>query len=118
ALDRLLRAVNGFGVLTATRNGPQRRLLAIAGPVALASHRVPARLMLPMVIAAADHQPLLGPDDLRPDGEALAGKALCHRGGVQGTVPHVGDGAGKARPCGGPIGALVVAHLADPRGLV
>src|ERR1039458_9404161 len=67
ALDRLLSAVRGFGVLAAAGNGPQRGLLAIAGPIAFGPHGVPAWLMLPMVVAAAEHQLLLGPNDLRSE---------------------------------------------------
>src|SRR5205807_639574 len=105
AFDRLLRAVHGLGVLTAARNGPERGLLAVPGPVALGPHGVPARLMLPVIVAAADDEALLGPDDLRPDGEALAGQALRDRGGMQGAVPDIRNGAGEQRPCFRPVGA-------------
>ena len=83
ALDRLLRAMNGFGVLAAARDRPERGLLAVAGPMAFGAHRVPAGLMLPVIIAAADDQPLLGPDDLRADGEALALQAVGNGRGLQ-----------------------------------
>ena len=49
AFDGLLGAVRGFGVLAAAGNGPQRGLLAIAGPIAFGPRGVPAWLMLPMV---------------------------------------------------------------------
>jgi hypothetical protein len=65
ALDRLLRAVIALVILSAgsaaarrihSGDLPHRRLLAITGPkprLAFA-HRVPARLMLPMIVAPAD----------------------------------------------------------------
>src|ERR1019366_5064599 len=53
AFDGLLGAVRGFGVLAAAGNGPKRCLLAIAGPMAFRAHRIPARFMLPVIIAAA-----------------------------------------------------------------
>lgn len=42
---------------------PQRRLTAIATPVRRtpAPHRIPARLMLPMIMSPAQHKVLLGP---------------------------------------------------------
>ena len=101
ALDRLLRAVDRRGVLVAARDRPERGLLAVAVPVALAllAHRVPAGLVLPVVVAAAEHQPLLGPDDLRADGEAAGDEALGdggrraarrarHRRPRRGTAPR------------------------------
>ena len=35
--------------------------------------------MLPVIVAAADDEPLLGPDDLCPDGEAFADEAFGDR---------------------------------------
>ena len=79
-------------------------------------HRVPARLVLPVVVAAGEHQPLLGPDDLGADGEAAGDEALGHRGRVQGSVPDVGDLAGEERPGFAPVGAVVVQDLAGALG--
>ena len=73
ALDRLLGRMLGFDVLPTGRNSPKRRLLAVTGPVALLSDSVPAGLVLPVVVALAHHQALLGPDDLRPDRETALG---------------------------------------------
>ena len=61
----------GRGILVAVRDLPQRRLLAVAGPVTRGlADRIPAGLMLPVIIAPAQDQPVLGPDDLRADGKA------------------------------------------------
>ena len=95
ALDRLLGAVDGFGVLPAARDGPERRLLAVARPVALGPHGVPARLVLPMVMTAAQRKAVLCPDDLRAHVEADRGQRVLHRAGVAAGMPDVGDGAGK-----------------------
>src|SRR5205823_5423618 len=53
---------------------PNRGLRAVALPMAglALAHRVPAGLMLPMIIAAAQGEVLLGPDDLRPRLEAAS----------------------------------------------
>jgi len=73
AFDRLLRAVApGVLVLRVTKrvvtgNLPDRRLPAVARPVAAfaSAHRVPAGLVLPVVIAAAQYEMLFKPTDLR-----------------------------------------------------
>ena len=72
--------------------------------------------MLPMVVAAGEHQPLLGPDDLAADGEAAGLEALGDGGGVQRPVPDVGDLAGEERPGLAPVGPVVVHHLARALG--
>ena len=68
--------------------------------------------MSPVIIAAADHQPRLVPDDLRPDGKARARQTLGHRRGVQRPVPDVCDIPGEQRPGLAPVGAVVVHHSA------
>src|SRR3984893_9175099 len=72
AFDRLLGAVPPALLALLVAKGiivghlPNRRLPAVALPVALPAlaHRVPAGLVLPMIIAAAQREVLLGPDDL------------------------------------------------------
>ncbi len=44
-----------------------------------------------MVMATAEDQALLRPDDLRTDVEAAGDEAVRYRGGMQGAVPDVGD---------------------------
>src|SRR5450759_3316770 len=111
AFDGLLGAVGGFGVLAAAGNGPKRGLLAIAGPMAFRAHRIPARFMLPVVIAAAHYKSLLRPNNLRADAETLAYEALGDSRGVQGAVPNVGNVAGEQSPCGSPVCLVVVTDL-------
>src|SRR5689334_14132740 len=65
ALDGLLRSVNRLAVLAAAGNLPERRLFAVAGPVGLAADGVPGGLMLPVEVPPPEHEPVLGPDDLR-----------------------------------------------------
>src|SRR5689334_21250208 len=78
--------------------------------------RVPAGLMLPVVIATAEDQPVLRPDDLRANAEARCGEALGNCPGVECAVPHVGNLAGEQRPCLSPVGAIVVEHVAGSGG--
>src|SRR4051812_3515069 len=61
AFDGLLRRMLCIGILSAGRDGPQRGLPAVAAPVAFLPNGVPARLMLPMVIALTHHQTFLSP---------------------------------------------------------
>jgi len=73
--------------------------------------------VLPVVIATAENEALLGPDDLRPDVEAYRHEALGHLCRVQRTVPDIGDIAGEQRPSLAPVGPVVVQHLAGALGL-
>ena len=116
ALHRLLRAVRRLGVLAAAGDGPERGLLggvllaprdlperrlaavAMPVPVAAGAHAVPAGFMRPVVMAAPEHECVLGPDDLRPELEAAGLEALRHGRGVQGAVPDIGDLAAEQRP--------------------
>src|SRR3569623_37418 len=100
-----------FGILILAGDRPKRRLLAITGPVALRPDRVPAGLVLPMIIAAADDEPLLSPDDLGADSEPLTFQARRHRGRVQRPMPHVRDAAGKKGPRGLPVGVAIILNL-------
>src|SRR5690606_12985398 len=95
AFDRLLRSVHSFGVLVTARYRPQRRLLAVAGPVAFLAHGVPARLVLPVIIAPPDDKALLGPDDLCPNLKALPFQTGGHSAGVQSAMPDICDIAAK-----------------------
>ena len=72
--------------------------------------------MHPMVVAAAQHQPLLRPDDLAADREAGGLEALGDRRRMQCAVPDVGDVAGEQRPGLAPVGAVVVQHLSGALG--
>ena len=89
-------------------------MLAVAAPIALLADSVPARFMLPVIIPAANHDALLGPDDLSTDSEAGANQALVRRRRLEGSVPYIRDVTRKQRPGFTPIGALVVLDLARP----
>src|SRR5262245_52958065 len=73
--DGLLGGVTGGRVVGCTvaahgvqiGNGPHRRLTAVAQPASPAANRVPTRLMLPVVVAAAQREVLLDPNDLAAD---------------------------------------------------
>src|SRR5262245_47024224 len=80
--------------------------------------RVPAWLVLPVVISTADHQTLLGPNNLRSNAEAVARQTFGHRGRMQSSMPDIGNVAGEEAPGGVPVCLLVVAHLAAPLGFV
>jgi hypothetical protein len=89
ALDGLLCAVAGLG-LQVLVDVPHRGLLMIAGPLArrALAHRVPARLVLAVIMAAADRKVVFRPDDLRssiksrsavPSRQAIVCHASCGR---------------------------------------
>src|SRR5215470_8724486 len=94
---------------------PDRRLRAVAIPLAALAlaHRVPAGFMLPVIIAAAQGEVLLDPDDLRaqlqPAGRQAGGDDIA----VQCSVPDIGDVAGEQRIRFSPIGAIIVEYLAS-----
>src|SRR5215471_7600509 len=117
--DRLLRAMPP--TLLAPRAAkrivvgefPDRCLRAVAGPVAglALAHGVPARLMLPMIIAAAQREMLLRPDDLRAQLEPATrqpggGDIAMHR-----PMPDIGGISREQRIGLLPVGAIVVEHL-------
>ena len=56
-------------------------------------HGIPARLVLPVLIAAGQREPVLGPDDLRADLEATALQTLLHDRGM--LAVRIDDRAGK-----------------------
>src|SRR5205814_1853143 len=93
---------------------PEGCLLAAALPVAgfAVAHRVPAGLVLPVIIAAAQSDMLLGPDDLgtqlKPAGCETGGNDLS----AKRAVPNIGDVPGEERIRFAPVGAIVVEHPA------
>src|SRR5258708_8536419 len=70
ALDRLLGRMLGFRILPARRDSQKRGLFAVAGPVTFLAYGIPAGFVLPVIIAPAHDQALLGPNDLRPNRKA------------------------------------------------
>src|SRR5215472_2747434 len=119
-LDRLLRAVPP--ALLALRAAkrivvgefPDRCLRAVAGPVAgfALAHGVPAAFVLPVIIAAAQREMLLRPDDLSAQLEPTP----RHPGGddiaVHRPVPDIGRISREQRIGLPPIGAIVVENFA------
>ena len=84
--------------------------LPMAG-LALA-HRVPADLLLPVVITAAQGEMLLDPNDLRAQLEAATSQPGSEDVAVQRPEPHIGRVSGKQGVGFPPVGAIVVEHLA------
>ena len=84
-------------VLGAGADGPQRGLVPRALPVArrALAHRVEAGFVLPVVVAAPEHQPRLGPDDLAADDEARRLQAFDDGARVHARMPDVGHVAGE-----------------------
>src|SRR6516164_2603016 len=120
ALDRLLRGVSPtlLALLIAKRivigDLPHRGLLAAPLPVArlALSHRIPAGFMAPMVVAPAQREMRLGPDDLSAQLKPAGGQIAADHVAVQRPVPHISDIPGKQRIGLPPVGAVIVEHLA------
>src|SRR4030081_1800302 len=106
-------------IVIARVNRPERRLLAVPAPIrpGCPAHRVPARLMLPMIMAAAEGKPVLGPDDLRAHLEAGGLKGLLDLARMPTRMPDICDRAGKKRPGFPPVAAIFVRYLAEFAGV-
>src|SRR6266851_4530009 len=92
---RLLRRMLGLGVLPTGGDIPERRLLAIAGPIALFTDGVPAGFVLPMIVALTHHETFLGPNDLSPDRKPALKKALRNNRRAKCPMPDVSNLARK-----------------------
>src|ERR1700721_2135260 len=77
------------------------------------AHHVPARLVLAVVMAAADREVVFGPNDLRAGLEAAGGSAVLHAAGLGPGVPNIGHRAGEQRPGLAPISPVVIDYFAD-----
>ena len=73
--------------------------------------------MLPVIVASAQDEPFLGPDDLGADVEAAGHEALGHGAGMERAVPDIGHVARKERPGLPPVRAIIVQNLARTLGL-
>src|SRR6516162_526567 len=124
AFDRLLGTVPPglLALLVAERvvvgDFPDRRLGTVTLPVAdlALAHRVPAGFVLPMIIAAAQGEVVLGPDDLSAQLQPASRQTSGNDIAVQSPVPDIGDIAGKQRIGLPPVDAIVVEHLAPRQG--
>jgi hypothetical protein len=67
--------------------------------------------VLPMIVPAAEDEPLLCPYDLSADIKALTTQAFSNGRGVQRPVPDVGYVATEVRPRRLPVGLNVIADL-------
>src|SRR6185436_1943548 len=97
------------------RNLPEGRLLAVSMPGSRAANGMPARLVLPVIVAAAECKAVLRPDDLRPHFKADGLQRRLHGAGMPAGVPHIGDAAGEQRPGFAPVRPVVVGYLAELR---
>src|SRR5580704_9727943 len=86
--------------------------LAAPDPDEPGAHHVPARLVLAVVMAAADREVVFGPNDLRAGLEAAGGQAVLHDAGLGPGVPNIGHRAGEQRPGLAPISPVVILNLA------
>src|SRR5262245_14250882 len=97
-------------VVLARPDVPERRLTPVRRPVAAAplAHRVPARLVLPVVVTARKREAILGPDDLRADLKARGLERGLHRASVPPGMPAIRYVAREERPRLEPVCAIVV----------
>jgi len=68
--------------------------------------------MAPMVVAPAQGEMRLGPNDLSAQLKAAGGQVAANHVAVKRPVPHISDIPGKQRIRLPPIGAVIVEHLA------
>ena len=120
-LHRLLGAVAGDDIVASFAakpiqvcHLPKRRLFPVAAPSGRLplANGVPARFMLPVIVAAAQRKVLLGPDDLAADFKAGAFQRLRDGDRVDPGMPDVGDIARKQIVGRRPVDALIVEHFA------
>src|SRR5580692_4917815 len=120
AFDRLLSAVpTALLALRVTERIvvwklPDRSLGAVTAPMAALAlaHSVPAGYVLPMIVATAQGEVLLGPDDLSARPQPASREIGDDDVAVQSSVPGIGDIPGEQRIRLPPVGAVVVEHLA------
>src|ERR1700716_1667701 len=101
-------------IVIARVNRPECRLLAVPTPICpgCPAHGIPAGLMLPMIMAAAEGKPVLGPDDLRAHLEAGGLKGLLDLARMPTSMPDIGDRSWEECPGFSPVGAIIVRDLA------
>src|SRR6201991_3516849 len=99
ALDRLLRSV-AAPIVVARIDIPKCRLLAIPAPArpGCPAHRIPAGLVLPIIVSPAQGKTVLCPDDLRAHVEAGGLKGLLDLARMPARVPDECARARKQAP--------------------
>src|SRR5262249_27489287 len=100
------------------RDLPDGGLAPIAVPPTLPAHGVPGWLVRPVIVATAQREVLLLPDDLAADRELGGLEISRHERRLQPGVPDVRDRAREQLPCIRPVGAIVVRDAADRRALL
>src|SRR5262249_1474551 len=113
ALDRLLRAVAGIAL--AMFDVPERRFRSrpLPMPDRALAHGIPARLMLAVIVAAADDEARFTPDQMTTHLKANGLERRLYLADEPGRVPDIGNIAGKQRPGFAPVDAAIVGDLAD-----
>jgi hypothetical protein len=76
------------------------------------AHGVPTAFVLPMIMAAAQGEVLVGPDDLSAQLQPVSGQIGGNDIAVQSPVPDISDIPREQRIGLPPVGAIVVEHLA------
>jgi hypothetical protein len=94
---------------------PERRLFAVASPVpsGLFPDGIPARLVVPVIVASADCEITLSPDDLGAELKTAGDQAVADGAGKQAGMPDVGDVAREERPGFAPVRLRVVQDFPD-----
>src|SRR5215471_17306684 len=113
-LQRLLCGVTALDVLV-QRDLPDRRGIVVTDPMSGAPllHAIPTGLMLVGVMASADREVWLPPDDLIADLVAgLLERIPRENHVVAARRPRIGHVAGEQPPRLGPVDPIVVGHLA------
>jgi hypothetical protein len=92
---------------------------AIAAPIRRSHppHSVPTWLVLPMIVASAKSEAILGPYDLSAHVEAGGFKRLLDFTCVPTRMPDICDRAWKQHPGLPPIGAVVVGYFTELAGV-
>jgi hypothetical protein len=110
ALDGLLRAVAGFGSLRFV-DVPHARLLVTAAPVSRGTlaDSISARLMLEMIMPAANCEVIFRPNYLRAQSKTCLFEGFIRFPHTHGRVPHIGNVVGRMASATRP--AAVQFHL-------
>ena len=109
AFDGLLGAVAGLG-LPRLVDVPHARLLVTAAPVSRGTiaDSIPARLMLEMIMPAANCEVIFRPNYLRAQSKTCSFEGFLRFPHTHGRVPHIGNVAREQHPRFAPVGLPIV----------